>query len=384
MKRVNLRWIPFVLFLAVLCNLGLTHAQGAPTLSSSSSAAPSRRLPISPVTGLAVEAADVAVTSRPTGAIASTGWTKYAGNPVFGAGPAGSWDSSSVDLASILYSDGTYKLWYSGDSGTNASTRIGLATSPDGVNWTRYAGNPVLTVGSASAWDSGYVNVPHVIYHNGQYEMWFRGSNDPANSNFASIGYATSPDGEVWTKYAGNPVLTPGASGSWDDAELWSGYVVAEAGSYKMWYAASDGAHFQIGYATSPDGKQWTKYAGNPVLTRGSAGNWDSQLVFYPEVVRDGSPYGMYYSGYNLSAYAIGYATSTDGMVWTKYSGNPVLPTGSYGSWDSGYVFAAAVIAHPCTSRMWYTGGNPSRLYRIGQATSTTACYLVYAPLVTR
>ena len=246
-------------------------------------------------------------------------WIKHAGNPVLDVGPAGSWDDAAVGLPSLLAVDGSTLMWYSGGNTVDASLRIGLATSNDGLAWTRVPGNPVLTVGPTGSWDSGCVTAPDVIYRDGLYRMWYRGTQDLVRcQEAAAIGYATSPDGIRWTRYAANPVLAVGAAGAWDADMLWSTSVLAEADGYKMWYSACRGGRCRIGYASSPDGVSWTRHAGNPVLDVGSTGAWDHLTVYYPNVIRAGSTYEMWYTGYDGEQLRIGHATSLDGIAWRR------------------------------------------------------------------
>ena len=76
--------------------------------------------------------------------------TKYSGNPVLVAGADGSWDDDGVWGPAVLKEGSSYKLWYTGDDGANPS-RIGLATSTDGMTWTKAAANPVLL--PSQAWE---------------------------------------------------------------------------------------------------------------------------------------------------------------------------------------------------------------------------------------
>ena len=53
--------------------------------------------------------------------------------------------------------------------------------------------------------------------------------------------------------------------------------------------------------------------------------------------MREGDVYKMWYTGYNgapsniegKAEYAIGYATSPDGVNWTKHEGNPIFGPGA-------------------------------------------------------
>ena len=89
----------------------------------------------------------------------------------------------------------------------------------------------------------------------------------------------------------------------------------------------------------------WIKYTGNPVVVTGTVGSWDAGFVGDPTVISDGTTYKMWYHGgdASYSIFSIGYATSTNGITWTKYAANPVL-TGTAGSWDANIVAGADVV----------------------------------------
>ncbi len=66
-----------------------------------------------------------------------------------------------------------------------------------------------------------------------------------------------------------------------------------------------------------------------------------------------------------------GYATSTDGSNWTKFAGNPVLKKGPYGSWDAGSVFGINVIdSAGIKYKMWYVGKSEGWNTKVGYAES--------------
>ena len=127
--------------------------------------------------------------------------------------------------------------------------------------WTKDSRNPILSGAGAGAWDND-LNVPFVIFNSDsvRYEMWYTAS--PPGGN---IGFAVSSDGVAWTKDA-NPVLSR-SPGTWDSILVCCPCVLRENGQYKMWYTGtatnSGGTALgtRIGYATSPDGRHWTKYA---------------------------------------------------------------------------------------------------------------------------
>lgn len=208
-----------------------------------------------------------------------------------------------------------------------------------------YAGNPLLRNGpeAVDAQKTG----PRVVLKEGPtvYRLWYEavGSN-----GITSVGYATSTDGLTWTKQGA--VLSPGGSTSWERDEVSPNSILVEGGVYKLWYHG--GGYFmggggtrygngRIGYATSPDGLTWTKYASNPVLDIGPTGAFDDEQVAEPRVVKVGATYRMYYTGRNATAksQSLGMATSADGIAWTKDSRNPILDSTRWGNYWGGAFF---------------------------------------------
>ncbi len=68
-----------------------------------------------------------------------------------------------------------------------------------------------------------------------------------------------------------------------------------------------------------------TPYEGNPVLSTGESGAWDASGVGFPRVTYANGMFHMFYSGWRSVEISVGYATSDDGLTWTKYEGNPVF-----------------------------------------------------------
>jgi len=232
------------------------------------------------------------------------------------------------------------------------------------TNIVKYPGNPVLDVGPEGSWDDAIVNNPSVIFDGANYKMWY-GGNDGTNFR---IGYATSPDGVNWTKADSvNPVLDIGIADSWDDENVASPCVLYDGNIYKMWYHGYDGTIEVIGYATSDDGITWTKHA-SPVLELGSVGSWDDVYIWGPKVLSVDSEFIMWYSGYDGSEIKGGCAKSTDGIVWTKENQNPVLISTKH--WERSFLMTGPVIYINNVFRMWYCAGLTAEQLQTGYATS--------------
>jgi len=296
-------------------------------------------------------------------AVGLAGWQKYPANPVLDVGEDGSWSGLYVSDPCVLFDGEMYHMWYVGDNGSMRG--IGYATSSDGVNWQQYPGNPVLKDGIGDVWDGEYVSQPTVLYYGNMYHMWYTGY----DGEHLRIGYAVSTDGINWQRCSYNPVLDVGPPGEWDSEGVSGPTVLIKDNAFQMWYTGYDGEHLRIGYATSSDGISWQKSSYNPVLDVGTSGEWDDEGVSKATVLyhQDQEIYRMWYAGYDGSNVRIGYATSSDGISWSKHTSNPILDLGPDGTWDSNGVSDPTVVFNPNTYHMWYTGYDGSNM-RIGYA----------------
>ncbi len=164
-------------------------------------------------------------------------WTRSGGAPVLE--PTLPWERVCDDAAclkpwggllepSVVWEEDAkrYRMWYAA-VGTLADVptyRIGTATSPDGLTWTKHP-EPVLVPGAVGAWDAyvvSHVNVVrdpcrgyHVFYHGyGAAEDARCAGGTCTGYTPGSIGYAFGEDGITFER-ASTPLVTPKA-GAWD------------------------------------------------------------------------------------------------------------------------------------------------------------------------
>lgn len=131
-----------------------------------------------------------------------TAWTK--GATVFNA--TGMDDLGKIDAPFVFNDGGVYKLYFQKKSADGQSYNIYLATSSTiGGTYTLHATNPVLSPSvNTEDWDGKFVMHPTVAKDGDTYYMYYSAHNNVLPQR---IGLATSPDGINWTKSPANPVI---------------------------------------------------------------------------------------------------------------------------------------------------------------------------------
>lgn len=200
-------------------------------------------------------------------------------------------------------------------------------TPPPDIDFSLHPASPVLPRGDESAWDgeNGLVFAPHVIEHDETYYMFYSAAdNERGRPN--AIGLATSEDGINWEKFADNPILEPDGEG-YDGMCISNGVpFVEDDGTWVLYYAANADACYgpgqTIARATAPSAEgPWTS-DDDPMIESGSEGEWDDGFIMPHSVIRTDDGYLMYYSGGTEYLVPlpriIGMATSEDGITWNK------------------------------------------------------------------
>jgi len=190
-------------------------------------------------------------------------WNKHP-TPVLNSGPVSEWDDGFIVPTTVIKNGDLFKLWYwagrPGWPNKVSMPQTGLATSSDGINWTKYNdtttgvpflySDPVLKHGSGD-WDEDRVIFPMVLKKESEYEVWYVGGRF-AGLTGQHIGYAQSDDGINWVKHP-EPVLT--SPRSWGST-IYGGSVLTFDNKYHLWYACFTtelAAGPMIGYATAPN-----------------------------------------------------------------------------------------------------------------------------------
>lgn len=304
-------------------------------------------------------------------ATAEREWIKYAGNPVLGR-ILGTCFDVSVDV-----SGARHRMWFS----WRPRRGIGYAESSDGLDW-RARDEVVLGPDPDDPAESVEITRPYVLVEGDSLTMWYSAH----GVDQVAIARATSRDGLDWER--DGVVLEP--EEPWEKAALMCPSVVRDAsGTYHLWY--SGGERYEpdaIGYATSADGISWTRVSDQPVLRPDPNSGWERDRVAGAHVfAHDGWLYAAYIGfadGFEGSA--IGIARSRDGVAWERHAGNPVLTRGGPGEFDSINVYKPFVVVDGDEWRLWFNASSPlhgddtshdNRIEQIGYA----SCRFSFRPL---
>ncbi len=146
-----------------------------------------------------------------------------------------------------------------------------------------------------------------------------------------SIGRVTSTVADPYTWGTPTQVMTHGGSGAFDEGGCRLGSVIYVSGTYYMYYTGFSGnqATFSIGYATSSDGVTWSKQGSVLTPTGQGRTDGDGTKLDCAAVIKEGSSWTMIYSYYDTGNVLPGfrYATSSDGATWTKGGSGDILTT---------------------------------------------------------
>ena len=221
-----------------------------------------------------------------------------------------------------------------------AAAHPSLLPPPESGQLTRGPANPILR--NDSSYDEVKAGPSSVVkVGTADYRQWYEAidsENSPRSGDFFSqTAYATSSDGTAWTKQG--VVSTPLPSPSWENGEACPTSMHWDGFEWILFYHGGNNSGVRaIGRATSPTGTGDFTRLGDPILRRGAPGAWDERFVADAKVVPpwDGPDelWRMYYIGRDATGRGqVGFATSTDGVSFTK-SGGPVVGFGAPGAWD--------------------------------------------------
>ena len=239
--------------------------------------------------------------------------------PILPFGALGAFDENGLMPVAFVEHDNKKYLYYAGWSLKKTvpyQTTIGLALSLDGGrSFTKYAEGPLLGIGPSDPYLTGTANI---LIENGCWKIWYQSGTswqmiEGAPEPFYHLKYAESADGVSWKREGVVAIDYK------DEAEggICAASVSREHGVYRMWYSyrqAKNYRHdvrqgYRIGFADSPDGITWTRKDGEAGIDVSESG-WDSEMIAYPFVFRQGDKLHLFYNGNGFGRSGFGYATS--------------------------------------------------------------------------
>lgn len=225
-----------------------------------------------------------------------------------GAG-ANAWDRMVRERGWIMREDGMWHMWFTGYNYDISKAKfLGYATSPDGIQWTRWPGNPLTT--------DGWVEDMCIIKNDGTYYMFAEGRDDIAHLLTSKDRLHWQERGDLDIRQTNGQPISAGPRGT---PSAWF-----ENGTWWLLYERGDLAVFE---ATSKDLKVWTNVTDEPVIKCGPEA-YDLHAVAVDQIIKHK---GRYYAYYHASAlpkwgeWTTCLAMSEDLVHWKKYPGNPVL-----------------------------------------------------------
>jgi len=225
---------------------------------------------------------------------------------VLAVGGAGEWDETRCTLPCVvLKSKDDWYLYYSGRDAAGV-WGVGLARSSDGISFTKYAGNPIISgktnlqviyddyeTDPAKKW-KGTVSENLGLYYSSdgvswsyqkdlitlltaykQSAVWFR----LGNAYFIMYEDTASPSNirlsvfnpDLTEAYNYGPIISTGGTGEWDEIRVTEIGMFWNLGVWYLIYMGQDANNvYRIGMALTVGNpfRTWDKWALNPVVQR--------------------------------------------------------------------------------------------------------------------
>jgi formylglycine-generating enzyme required for sulfatase activity/predicted GH43/DUF377 family glycosyl hydrolase len=113
------------------------------------------------------------------------------------------WDAFEVKYPCVLKVDGKYFMYYQGTHRANGKIAFGLATSEDGIDWTRRE-DPIFTANQVPWEEFASIRYPAVVHTPTGFLMLFRVQGAVYSEAYT---LAVSPDGIHWKPGLDSPVI---------------------------------------------------------------------------------------------------------------------------------------------------------------------------------
>ena len=207
------------------------------------------------------------------------------------------------------------------------------------VEFTPYKANPVFQGTGTDTWDKQIRERGFILKEGGEYKMWYTGYTEDSEPMY--LGYATSDDGINWSRYSDEPIF----NGKWTEDM----FVFKDGGKYYMY---AEGTHDIAHLLTSADGVNWEEQGDLVILeTSGEPipGPYGTPAVWIEDEI--------WYLFYERNDLGIWLATSEDKKTWMNVQDEPVIMMGPE-AYDEGAVAANQVVKHEGKYYLYYHGSS--------------------------
>jgi sucrose-6-phosphate hydrolase SacC (GH32 family) len=234
------------------------------------------------------------------------------------------------------------------------------ARNPGAVR--RVSTAPVLDIGTAGAFDENGVVPTCVVRHNDQLYMYYVGYQLGYKVRYFQFqGLAISEDGGLtFRRHSTVPIIDRSDQ---ELLNRTSAFVLRDDHMFKMWYVAGSDwvsignkllPRYNLRYLESIDGRTWGR-VGRVCFDFRDANEY---AFGRPWIVRDPNLYHMFYSIRTRSkGYRLGYAKSRDGIAWQREDDAVGIDVSESG-WDSEMIAYPSIYRDGNEVYLFYNGNN--------------------------
>ena len=251
-------------------------------------------------------------------------WTRH--GPLLDLGGPGSFDASWCVLPCVHRFGDKWHLYYTGRNpelgyGLQCFTGIGLATSTDLKNWTKFSHEPVLRGDGFAQWPdnkgvAGGGSLIELPQPDGRilYRMYYTLATGTPNKDVTldqakQSVIAHSYDGIEW--FDRRVVLQARAEADYENAAAIGLNIWPTPGGWRAIYAGigTRFGYYSICEATSTDGLSWERGEPGENLAMAPQGDgWESKMVEYPNIIEENGRLRLFYCGNGYGTTGIGTA----------------------------------------------------------------------------
>lgn len=238
-------------------------------------------------------------------------------SPVLPLGDLGSFDQFGVMPCCTVWRGAELWLYYVGwarSRGVPWQSSVGLAISEDnGLTFQRYGKGPIITRTPQEPYVQGS---PFVLEQGQLKHLWYLSGiswmvNGESVESIYRLMHATSADGIAWNRDGVECV-----EALCEDECQARPSVIVEGSRAHLWFSYRHGVDFRnpqrgygIGYAFSDDLSTWHRHDELAGISK-SADGWDSEMISYPNILKVGERYLMFYCGNQMGRDGFGVAVS--------------------------------------------------------------------------